>query len=63
VIARETAEALAVHEPPVLAARVGQRVSFANAARSGRLVAELDPAGPAASEINALAREVAGLVP
>jgi len=60
VIARETAEALAEHEPPVLAARIGQRVSFADVARSGRLVAELDPAGPAACEISALALEVAG---
>ena len=63
VIARETAEALAEHEPPVLAARIGQRVSFADVARSGRLVAECDPAGPAACEISALALEVAGLVP
>ena len=63
VIARETAEALAEHEPPVLAARIGQRVSFADVAQSGRLVAELDPVGPAACEISALALEVAGLVP
>jgi chromosome partitioning protein len=63
VIARETAEALAEHEPPVLAARIGQRVSFADVAQSGRLVAELDPAGPAAYEISALALEVVGLVP
>src|ERR1700691_1152688 len=63
VIARETAEALAEHEPPVLAARIGQRVSFADVARSGRLVAELDPPGPAAREISALALEVDGLVP
>jgi chromosome partitioning protein len=63
VIARDTAEALAEHEPPVLAARIGQRVSFAEVAQSGRLVAELDPVGPAAREISALALEVAGLVP
>jgi chromosome partitioning protein len=63
VIARETAEALAEHEPPVLAARIGQRVSFADVAQSGRLVAELDPVGPAACEISAFALEVAGLVP
>src|SRR5580698_2407226 len=44
VIARDTAEALAEHEPPVLAVRIGQRVSFADVAQSGRLVAELDPA-------------------
>ena len=35
VIARETADALAQHAPPVLGARVGQRVSFADVARSG----------------------------
>jgi chromosome partitioning protein len=63
VIARETAEALAEHKPPVLAAHIGQRISFANVARSGRLVAELDPVGPAACEISALVLEVASLVP
>jgi hypothetical protein len=47
----------------VLAARVGQRVSFADVAQSGRLVAELDPVGPAAGEMSAFALEVAGLVP
>jgi chromosome partitioning protein len=63
VIARETAEALAEHEPPVLAAHIGRRISFANVARSGRLVAELDPVAPAACEISALVLEVASLVP
>jgi chromosome partitioning protein len=63
IIARETAETLAEHEPPVLAARIGQRVAFADAAQSGRLVAELDDASPAAREITALADEVAGLAP
>lgn len=57
-IARDTAELLADHDPPVLAARVGQRVLFADAARSGRLVGEVDPNGPAAREIAALAAEV-----
>ncbi len=61
IIARETAETLADHEPSVLAARIGQRVAFADAAQSGRLVAELDDASPAAREITALAGEVAGL--
>jgi len=61
VIARETAQALAGHEPPALAAQIGQRVSFAVSARSGRLVFELDDARIAAREIRALAREVAGL--
>jgi chromosome partitioning protein len=58
VIARETAQALAENDPPVLAARIGQRVAFADAAQSDRLVAE---AGIAAREIAALAREIAGL--
>jgi len=62
VIARETADVLAEHEPPALAARIGQRVSFADVARSGRLVAELDPVGLAASEVSTLALEVAGLI-
>jgi chromosome partitioning protein len=61
VIARETAESLTDHQPPVLAARIGQRVAFADAARSGRLVSELDEDSPAAREIVALALEVGGL--
>ena len=63
VIARETAETLAQHEPPVLAVRIGQRVAFADAAQSGRLVAELDDTSPAVREIMALANEVAALAP
>jgi chromosome partitioning protein len=63
VIARETAEALAEHEPPVLTVHIGQRISFANVARSGRLVAELDPVGPVACEIGTLVLEAACLVP
>jgi chromosome partitioning protein len=58
VIARETAEGLADHDPPVLASRVGQRVAFADAARTGRLVFEIDRASHAAREITALAAEV-----
>jgi hypothetical protein len=34
VIARETAETLADHDPPVLAATIGQRVAFADTPRS-----------------------------
>ena len=60
IIARETADALADHDPPVLATRIGQRVAFADAAQSGRLVCELDETSPAACEIAALAVEVAG---
>ena len=62
LIARETAEALADHDPPVLASRIGQRVAFADAARSGRLVMELDQGSAAATEIAALAAEVESLV-
>jgi chromosome partitioning protein len=58
VIAREIAAALADHEPPVLTSRIGQRVIFADAARTGRLAGELEQAGPATREIMSLAAEV-----
>jgi chromosome partitioning protein len=58
VIARETAETLADHDPPVLAATVGQRVVFADAAQSGRLASEIKGDSPAAREITALAAEI-----
>src|SRR6266446_3718727 len=46
------------HVPPVLAARVGQRVVFADAARTGRLVCEVPQGEPAMREIAALAAEI-----
>jgi hypothetical protein len=58
VIARETAAALADHDPPVLTSSIGQRVCFADAARSGRLVTELGEDSLAAREIAASAAEV-----
>ena len=58
VIARETAETLADHDPPVLSTTIGQRVIFADAARTGRLAGELEEVGPATREIIALASEV-----
>jgi len=61
VIARETAEALADHDPPVLAAGVGQRIAFADTARSGRLVHEVLAGAIAAQEIAAVAAEIDGL--
>jgi chromosome partitioning protein len=61
IIARETGDALAEHDPPVLAARIGQRVAFADAARSGQLVFEVESGGAAAREITALSAEIAGL--
>jgi chromosome partitioning protein len=63
IIARETGDALAEHDPPVLAARIGQRVAFADAARSGRLVFEVDSGVAASNEITALGTEIAGLAP
>jgi chromosome partitioning protein len=63
VIVRETAQALAGHDPARLEACIGQRVAFAYAARTGRLVAELDDASLAAREIAAFAREVERLAP
>ena len=63
VIARETAETLADHDPPVLASTIGQRVIFADAAQSGRLVFELAQHGVAAREIAAMAAEVARVAP
>jgi len=63
IIAPATAQALAENDPPVLAARIGQRVAFADAAQSGHLVAELDGTGIVTGEIAALAREVEGLAP
>jgi chromosome partitioning protein len=59
VIAREIAAALADHEPAVLASMIGQRVIFADAARTGRLAGEVDEVGPATREIISLAAEVA----
>ena len=63
VIARETADALAEHDPQVLATRIGQRVIFADAARTGRLAEELDRGCLAAAEIAALANEIEELAP
>ncbi|SHO61286.1 chromosome partitioning protein [Pseudoxanthobacter soli DSM 19599] len=62
VIARETAETLADHDPPVLATTIGQRVVFADAAQSGRLASEIDPDSQAAREIAALAAEIGRLI-
>lgn len=63
LIARETAETLAEHDPSRLAATIGQRVVFASAAQSGQLASEIDHDGGAAREIRTLADEVTGLLP
>lgn len=63
IIARETAQALSGQQPPALASHIGQRVAFADAALTGRLVGELDAGSAPAREIAALAAEIAGLMP
>jgi chromosome partitioning protein len=52
LIASEIAETMAKHEPPALAVRIGQRVVFADAARTGRR------SKPAGREVAALAAEI-----
>lgn len=61
IIARETAAALAAQHTGVLRQHIGQRVVFADAARTGRLAAEMAPGQPAAREIASLAQEIEGL--
>ena len=58
IIARETAELLVDHDPPVLGSTIGQRIGFADAARSGRLLDEIDDDGPAARETASLTAEI-----
>ena len=61
VIARETAETMADHDPPLLATTIGQRVAFAESAQTGRLVSETDSGERAMHEMAALAAEIDGL--
>jgi chromosome partitioning protein len=63
VLARETAETLTDHDPSALMSAIGQRIAFADAAQSGRLVSELDEHSPAAREIAALATEIRRIAP
>jgi chromosome partitioning protein len=63
VIARQTAETLADHDPPLLTSTIGQRVVFADAAQSGRLASEIDEDSPAAREIAAFATEIGRFAP
>lgn len=58
ILARETAETLADHDPPLLATTIGQRIAFAAAAQTGRLVAELADTTLATREIAAFADEL-----
>ena len=63
LITRDTAQSLSDHDPPALAWRIGQRVVFADAARSGQLVFKQNRAGAATREIAALAVETERLAP
>jgi chromosome partitioning protein len=58
LIARDTADSLADHDPPALRATIGQRVVFADAAQTGRLASEISDDSLAAHEIAALAAEI-----
>jgi chromosome partitioning protein len=62
LIASEITETMAKHETPALAARVGQRAVFADAARVGRLISEMPRSKPAAREVAALAAETDRIV-
>ncbi|CAM5761097.1 Chromosome-partitioning ATPase Soj [Labrys miyagiensis] len=63
IIARETAATLGDHDPSLIGQQIGQRVAFAEAARTGRLVFEIDENSQASYEIAALASEVGRLAP
>jgi chromosome partitioning protein len=63
IITRETAQSLAEHDPPALAAWISQRIIFAEAAQTGRLVFERDDGSRATREIAALASEIERLTP
>ena len=57
-ISRDVGEALASYPVPVLTASITQRVIFAEAAAQGKAVHEVDQAGPAANEIEAVRLEL-----
>lgn len=57
-IGRDVREALATYPVHVLQASVTQRVVFAEAAAQGQAIFEIDAAGPAVAEIEAVAAEL-----
>ena len=61
-IARDTVKALADHDPPMLRQRIGQRVAFADAAKTGRLIYEISAARSAVREVKAFAAEVGRII-
>ncbi len=58
LLARDTAQMLADHDPPILTSTVGQRVAFAAAIQTGDLVSQQERSTAAAREIAALADEI-----
>jgi len=58
LIAAKARQALAEHDLLPLETHVSQRIAFADAARTGRLVTEVPHGAPAAAEIAALAAEI-----
>jgi chromosome partitioning protein len=57
-IGRDVGEALAAYPIPILVADITQRVVFAEAAAQGKAVHEIDIAGPATAEIEAVVAEL-----
>ena len=57
-IGRDVRDALAAYPVHVLDASVAQRVVFAEAAAQGQAIFEIDPAGPAVAEMEAVAAEL-----
>ena len=57
-IGRDVRDALAAYPVHVLNASVAQRVVFAEAAAQGQAIFEIDPAGPAVAEMEAVAAEL-----
>ena len=57
-ISRDVREALSNYPIHVLDASLSQRVIFAEAAAQGKAVFEIDPTGPATTEIEALVKEI-----
>ena len=57
-IGRDVRDALAAYPVHVLQASVTQRVVFAEAAAHGQAIFEIDPTGPAVTEIEAVAHEL-----
>ncbi|MDE3188299.1 MAG: AAA family ATPase [Acidobacteriota bacterium] len=57
-LGRDVRDALATYSPPALGAAICQRIMFAESAAQGLAVYEVEPDGPAASEIEALREEI-----